>query len=255
MTEPPVRIHLAGRVFLEADGRLLRGEAFPGQQGRLVFAYLVLERGRPVAREELMELLWPRGVPDAAESALNAVVSKLRSVLARGLPPGLCALSGGRGTYDLVLPRHAWVDLEAAAHSVHEAEAAMRAGRARDAYGSSAVAHHIARRPFFPGHGSAWVETRRERLRAVLLRALEVRGAVYLWNGEPALALQCGRDMIAQEPFRESGHRLVMRACAAMGNRAEALQAFARCQALIADELGATPSAETMALFEQLRVA
>ena len=48
---------LAGRVALEADGTLIGEERFPGRQGRLLFAYLVAEQGRPVPHDELAALI------------------------------------------------------------------------------------------------------------------------------------------------------------------------------------------------------
>jgi SARP family transcriptional regulator, regulator of embCAB operon len=153
---PSVRVYLAGRVAVEAAGRLIGPEAFPGQQGRVAFAYLVLERDRPVTREELAEALWPQDLPSAWESALNAIASKLRGVLAR-LGVDKAALLGARGSYELRLPGDTWVDVEVAADAIHDAETALRAGDPARAYGPSAVAHHVARRPFLPGERSAWV--------------------------------------------------------------------------------------------------
>ena len=247
---PLVRVYLAGRVAIESPSGWIRSEAFPSQQARLAFTALVLERGRPLARVELAGVLWPREPPRAAESALNALISKLRTLLVRLGPEWADAILGARGTYELNPPVPLWIDLEAAAEAVHEAEAAVRAARIPLAYGPSAVAHHIARRPFFPGEAGPWVEQWRDRLREIRLRALEVRGAVYLANDEPALALQNGQEMLTIQPFRESGHRLVMRAHAAMGNTAEALLAYEACRRLIAEELGVDPSPQTKATYE-----
>jgi len=247
---PGIRVYLAGRVAIESRTGWIRTEDFPSQQARLAFASLVLERGRPLARNELADILWPRELPRAADSALNALISKLRSLLTRLGPGWTEVLIGARGTYELRPPEPLWIDLEAAAEAVHEAEAAVRLGQVPRAYGPSAVAHHIARRPFFPGEGGRWVETWRDRLREIRLRALEVRGAVYLANAEPALALQNGYEMLTIQPFREAGHRLVMRAQAAMGNTAEALLAYEACRRLIADELGVDPSPQTKAVYE-----
>lgn len=238
-----VRVNVAGRLSVEIDGRLTAADRFPGQQGRVAFAYLVLERGRPITRAELAEAIWPGALPGAWESALTAIVSKLRTLVAPARGP--LRLESGRGSYELRLPAGTWIDVDAAGDAVHDAEAALRAGDARRAYGPSAVAHHIARRPFLPGEQGMWIEARRSRLRDVLLRALEARAEVYLWNCEHSLALQAAKDLLALEPFRESGHRLIIRAHAALGNSAEALLAYEDCRRLIARELGVDPSPQT----------
>lgn len=243
-----VRIHLAGRVSLEVDGRQIEQSAFPGQQGRVVFAYLVAERSRPIERAELAAVLWPGEMPPSGESALTAVVSKVRALVCRA---GLeAALVAAPGCYELRLPPSSWVDVEVAADAIHEAETALRVGDPRRAYGPSAVADHIARRPVLPGAESPWIDRLRARLRAILLRALECRAEVYLWNDELSLAVEAARELTVLEPLRESGHRLLIRALAAAGNAAEALSAYERCRRLIARELGVNPSRQTKAVYE-----
>lgn len=83
MALPSIRIHLAGRISLEADGQVADQQSFAGQQGRLAFAYLVVERSRPVARTELAEVLWPETLAPSWDSALSAIVSKLRATLGK----------------------------------------------------------------------------------------------------------------------------------------------------------------------------
>ena len=65
-------------MAVEADGVLVGEERFPGRQGRLPFACLVAEQGRPVPRDELAEALWGEAPPATWEKALTVLVSKLR---------------------------------------------------------------------------------------------------------------------------------------------------------------------------------
>jgi DNA-binding SARP family transcriptional activator len=247
-----LRIYLAGRVCIEADERLIDQHAFPSQQGRLAFAYLVSERGRPVTRTELAEALWPKELPTSWDASLSAVISKLRSLLGTIGLTDSSTVTGATGCYEIRLPRCTWVDLEAAADSIHEAEAALKAGDAARAYGPSAVAHHIARRPFLPGEEGAWVEHRRDKLRSILIRALECRAEVYLWNHEFPLAVEAARDAVALEPFRETCYQLLMRAHSAAGNVAEALWVYEQCRKLIAEELGVHPSRQTRSVYQEV---
>ncbi|HUG41093.1 MAG TPA: BTAD domain-containing putative transcriptional regulator [Longimicrobiales bacterium] len=247
-----LRIHLSGLITVESKGVVLRPRQFPGQQGRAAFAFLVGHRGSPVARSELAEALWPRARPPAWETAVSALVSKLRSLLGRAGLDGAEAFRSADGCYELHLPRGSWIDHEVLADSIHEAEAALRAGDPARAYGPSAVAHHIARRPFLPGQDGRWFEERRDQLAAILVRALECRAEVYLWNQEHALAAEAAREVVRLRPFRETGYRLLMRAHAAGGNAAEALQVYERCRALISEELGVPPSPETRTLHAEV---
>ena len=74
------RIHLCGAVGVVVDGEH-REWRLPGRQGVLLIAFLIENRRRPLERETLMEVLWPRGRPPAASAALRALLSKLRTVL------------------------------------------------------------------------------------------------------------------------------------------------------------------------------
>lgn len=247
-----MRIYLTGRITLETAERLVEQADFPGQQVRVAFAYLACERKRPVSRSELAEVLWPAHQPPSWDSALSAVVSKLRSLLSKVGPAGFAPVTSASGCYELRLPADCWIDLEAAADSIHAAEAALAAAEPERAYGPSAVAHHIARRPFLAGSEGPWIEHRRDKLRNILIRALECRAEVYLWNREYSLAAEVARDAIGMQPFRETGYRLLMKAHAAAGNGAEALWVYERCRRLISEELGVDPSRETRALHAEV---
>ena len=69
---------------------------------------------------------------------------------------------------------------------------------------------------------------------------------------EPSLAVQYRTELLDLDPFRETAYRQLMQLHAAMGNRAEALRVFERCRTLLRDELGASPSQQTEALFLEI---
>jgi SARP family transcriptional regulator, regulator of embCAB operon len=242
-----LRIYLTGQPCLFTARTLIRADRLPRRQGRLAFALLVGERSRSVPRGELADALWPDGPPPAAEIALSALASKLRALLMEA-GAGRDAISVADSCYHVALPAGTWIDVEAAHASVHEAEAALRAGVRGAAYGPAAVAAAILRRPFLPGIEGDWVEQRREGLRGLLLRGLDVLAEVHAANGEQALAVRAAEQAVALEPFRESGYRRLMRLHDGAGNRGEALRVYQQCRRLLAEELGAAPSPETDAL-------
>ncbi|MFL5962413.1 MAG: ABC transporter substrate-binding protein [Gaiellaceae bacterium] len=240
-----LKISLAGRVSIDADGVLIDEERFPGRQGRLVFAHLVSEHGRPVLRDELAESLWA-GVPPATwEKALGVIASKLRVLLGECGLDGAQMLTSAFGCYHLELPEGSWVDVLAAAQEMDEAEAALARGRPELAKARASKAAAVARLPLLSGEERAWVEGKRRELGDVLERALNCLADACLRSGHASEAAKWAQEAIVLQPFRESGYRRLMHAHAAAGNRAEALQAYERCRRLLADELGAYPSPET----------
>ena len=247
-----LRIYLTGEICVESGRLLVREQRLPRRQGRLAFAYLVSERHRAVARDELAELLWPDSPPTAWEGAVSALVSKLRSLLAElGLERNVIATAFG--CYQLKFPAGAWVDTEAALASVHEAEGALRAGTPHQAYIPTVVAAAILRRPFLPGAEGVWIDSRRDVLRAALVRTLDCRAELHVWNGEPSLALRAAEEAVRLEPYRETGYQRLVRIHLATGNRAEALRVYERCRRLLADELGTRPTGDTEALLGVVR--
>lgn len=239
------RIQLCGHLVVRLNGRRVEGE-LPGRQGRLLFAYLTLNRRRAVTRPELAGALWPVAPPTAADSALNAVLSKLRRVV------GSETLDG-RGELRLVLPG-AWVDTEAALEAIHRAEGAVARRAWVEVWGPARVALHVARRGFFPAEEAPWADEQRHVLADVELRALEAiaESSLGLDAAEHDSALRSGRDLVRLSPYRESGYRLLMRALAAEGNTAEALGVYDQLRVRLRDELGAAPSRPTQALHRTL---
>jgi len=240
-----LRIYLSGEVAVERGEQLLRDADLAGRQGRLALVYLVSERERPVTQSELAELLWPESLPPSWPVALSAVISKLRQKLGTlGLDRDRIIANAFR-CYQFRPPIKTWIDLEAAADAVHQAEGAVLANQPQAAYGPSLIATTITRRPFLTGEDAQWVMARRDRLRDILIRALDCRVEALIWNGELALAQDQARAAVQLEPFRESGYRRLMEVLVKKGDRAEAVRVYNDCRRLLAEELGVTPSDET----------
>lgn len=247
------RIYLTGAISVERDARLVEERHFPGRQGRLAFVFLTSERHRSIGRDELVDVLWSDAPPPGVDSAMAALLSKLRAVLRRaGLAPADAAIDARSGGVQLRLPSAAWVDLEAAADAIDEAEGALRAGDTGPAWSAANVAVTIGRRSFLASEEAPWIEARRTKLRATLVRGLQCLSDVSAGNGESSLAVQYAKEIVALEPFQETAYQHVMRLHAQMGNRAEALRVFGQCRQLLREELGTSPSPQTAAVFLEI---
>jgi DNA-binding SARP family transcriptional activator len=90
------------RVFFRHREDVLE-EKLPGRQGRLLFAYLAVNRARSIPRSELLHILWPKEAPAAAESGLAAILAKLRRALGN-------STFEGKHDLRLMLPADAWIE-------------------------------------------------------------------------------------------------------------------------------------------------
>jgi SARP family transcriptional regulator, regulator of embCAB operon len=243
---PWTRIQLCGPTVIEWNGERLDGH-LPGRQGRLLFAYLVLNRHRLASRDELVEALWPLGAPSAIETGLNALISKLRKVLGPGA-------IDGRSSLRLRLGGDVRVDVEAAAKAAHRAESQIALGQWKRAWAPSLVALFVAEREFLPGEEAPWIDEQRQYLADVRLRALEAYAAAAFGTGGTELpaAVRAGHQLVRLVPLRESGYQVLMQALALQGNVGEALCVYTSLREVLRDELGVSPSAQSQAVYDHL---
>jgi DNA-binding SARP family transcriptional activator len=240
------RIQLCGRLVVRIHGER-RETSLPGRKGRLLFAYLALNRERPIGRGELLTAVSGEDAAPAESAALSVVLSKLR----RAIGDDLIA---GRSQLELALPDDALVDVEAALEGVHRAESHIAAGEWAEAWGPAAMAAHIPARGLLPGLEASWLDDWRRRLDDVRVRGLESLAASALGLGGPALPVATRAAGIATElaPFRENAYRLLMESQEAAGNVAEALLAYERLRLLLRDELGVAPGQAVQAVYRRL---
>jgi DNA-binding SARP family transcriptional activator/DNA-binding NarL/FixJ family response regulator len=241
------RIQVCGRLTVELQGRRLEDQ-LRGRQGRLLFAYLVLHRDRPVRRDELAEALWSgRGTPPAYESLLAPPLSRLRKALGAGVLEGRSELA-------LNLPAGAEVDWETARESVPLARRALDAGDVQAAWDAARAAIEIADRGLLPGLEAPWIDARRGELGDLRVEALEALATAGARLGGAALpeAETAARAAVQAEPFRESARAVLMEVLRARGNAAEALRVYEDVRILLREELGASPGPGLVNLHEQL---
>ncbi|MEJ5310629.1 MAG: BTAD domain-containing putative transcriptional regulator [Anaerolineae bacterium] len=240
---PPLRILTLGGFQVFQGGIPIPTEAWQRRKTRHLLLYLLLRRA-PVARDELLDVLWPDLPPDSAALALNTTFSELRHILEPQLSRGTPSHYLERDEETLTLRRTAglWCDVWAF-------EEAARAGVA----GATQVLA-LYRGDFLPEEPYVdWALRERERLRErylnVLMAWLEERVHAEAWPEGVELA----RRILEREPWLEEVWRMLMTCLAKVGRRSEALRAYQECARALRAELDADPAPETQALYETLR--
>src|SRR5262249_18051671 len=198
---------------------------------------------RSQRRETLSALLWGSHFDAQAKQNLRQALFRLRKML------GEDALAGDSEVVSL--------NPAAVLSDVGRFEALVREG-SRDALSAAA---ELYRGPLVDDVAvseegwSEWLTAERERLTELALGALLRLGEQELAAGRAGQALKAGQRAIALNNMREDAHRLIVRALAAAGRRAEALKHYQDLVALLKRELNADPDAATRSLAAELRSA
>ena len=94
-----VRIQMMGNFLIFIDEQRVENPVSKSRKGTALMEFLVLHRGRPVPNQQLLSALWPEHSVSNPENALKTLVSRMRTLLnqmAEGL--GACIVSD-RGAY------------------------------------------------------------------------------------------------------------------------------------------------------------
>ncbi|PWK52312.1 DNA-binding SARP family transcriptional activator [Actinoplanes xinjiangensis] len=212
-----------------------------GPRLRALLAMLLLDAGRAVPIDRLIDGLYGDTPPAGAANALQSQVSRLRQSLPVELGPAGYRLAAAPDDVDV----HRFAALAADGHR------ALAAGEPQRAVTLLREAAGLWRgEPLVDVRDAPFAQAQAARLGELRLTALENRydAELALPAPLPADAITELRDLIAAHPLRERPRALLMRALAAEGRPAEALTAFEDARRTLADELGADPSPELSAL-------
>ncbi|MFE7960222.1 BTAD domain-containing putative transcriptional regulator [Streptomyces sp. NPDC057413] len=215
-----------------------------GPRPRALLTLLLLDAGRAVPADRLLDGLYGAEPPAEAANALQSQISRLRRRLAphagiEAAPAGY-RLTAGPDTVDA----HRFSRLAA------EGRAALGAGDHARAAALLRDAVALWRGPALPDLPGAHAE--RSRLQELRLTAVQDRIEADLALGGGAELVPELRALLAEHPLSERLYGQLMRALHAGGRPAEALTVFEEARRTLAEELGADPSPELAALHADL---
>jgi DNA-binding SARP family transcriptional activator len=198
--------------------------------------FLRLEGARAISRSRLGTLLWGGGTERPARHSLSQTLARLRSVL------GWEMLSVSRDTAT-------WRG-DLACDAALLDEPGEDPSTVCDLYTGDFVAGLIL------GSGAedfeAWADAKRARYRLKAVQLLETCAGEAERRGEPELALRLSLRAVEIEPLFQAGHRRVMRAWDALGERALALRHYHALERTLRTEVGTLPDPCTRAVAAQL---
>jgi DNA-binding SARP family transcriptional activator len=233
-----LRIRAVGGLAVEQDGAPVSGAA--AQPRRLAILAVLARAGkRGASRERLLALLWPDASEDASRNVLNHALYTLRRDLG-----STDAISG---------VRELRLEPSLIESDVAEFEEMVATGELERAVG-------VYTGPFLDGFrlpGSPeferWVEGERDALAHRHADALERLARATAQRGDSLAAASWWRRLAALDPLNARVTIELMRALAAAGDRAGALQHARIYEALLEEHLDLSPDRQVVELAKKLR--
>jgi DNA-binding SARP family transcriptional activator len=241
-----LHIRVLGPPLIEYDGVASTRPEWGRERVRSLLCWLVARRR--ASRAETEAALWPDLDGVAAGANLRTTLGYLQRVLEPGRDPGEAPFFV-RGDADVLAlaQEHVTVDAWELERLLGEAAAAESAGAPSRALAAYEAATALWGGDYLAGVYDDWAGPERDRLRARFLAASVRAGELLLAIGAGERALALATRAIEAEPWSEPGHRLVIAAHLARGDRAAARRALTRCHAAL-DDLGVEPEEATVML-------
>ena len=233
---------------MDDDGRPV---ALGGAKQRALLAVLLLEAGRVVSAERLIDALWGDSPPSDVRHALQVYVSELRKALAG---------NGTRSSQIVTRPSGYLIEVDPEDLDLGRFESHAEAGRRALSSGDTERAAAFLREALALFRGPPLADLALEpfagpaiaRIDELRLTALEDRIEAELQTGRHAELVPELQQLVATEPLRERLRGNLMLALYRSGRQADALGTYQDGRSILAEELGIDPMPELRALYEAI---
>ena len=233
------RLRLLGSVQVERNEAPLEG--FKSRKALALLGYLATQ-SHPVERGYLTSLFWPDKPEARARNNLSQILHNLLS-----LWPD--CLKSDRFTVQFSPGHNDWVDTAEFTQLTTKKDPV-----------SLALATELYQADFMAGmymddcsEFEQWLRLEQESWRQQVKQVLCQLVAHYTGRNELDQALQYATRLLAIDPCQEDIHRRKMQLLVQSGQRSAALAQYETCCRILNEEVGVTPEAETVALYEQIR--
>lgn len=246
---PVMAVRLFGGMEISVGGERLDSPLFQKQKAKTLLAILVLRRGKEVARQEILDIIWPGASGKRAVNNFYSLWSALRRALGDGR--GECPYVVRHQTSCMVDPRYVESDVEEFDKACRmllfgqpEIESWMRAfARLQDDFSCDLLPSET---------GNAFIERQRRQYRTRLVGAYTAAAERLCDIDEPRAALCFAYAAFEKSERREDVFCALMRAQMLAGQRSLAMETFMECKAFMAEELGMDLSERMMRLHRDL---
>nr|WP_225953310.1 BTAD domain-containing putative transcriptional regulator [Kibdelosporangium phytohabitans] len=224
----PVRLHAAGKAVEVGEPRR-----------QAVLAVLLIDAGRTVDVDVLVDRVWGEAPPKHVRRSLQAHITRIRRALEQADPDGAQVVRDSGGYRITIRPQQVDVFRFRSAFQDHPTDAAaLRA------------ALLLWQGEPLAGLRGPWVERTRTALRHEYVAAVVAWAEAEIRGGNPLATIARLTELADEHPLQEMAAAALMRALYAVGRGADALARYERIRLALRDELGADPGPELVAVHQ-----
>ncbi len=252
---PPLTVQLLGGFRLLRGDEPVADDAWPRPIVLRLFHYFALRRGVALARDRILDDLWPDTAPDKAWTTFRSVYSRLRSVLepfvrSKG-PNRYLALEGDSYRFDpLDVVTLDFEHFEATVRATLQAATQADVPPLSEAFLNALTGYQ----PLLPALPYAeWLLDTRQRLDDLHIDGCLYAAETLLVHGRAQEAERWARRVIDGAPWLEEAYAALMRALSRQGQRSAALRVYGEAVAALHAEFEVPPSPQTEWLATRLR--
>jgi DNA-binding SARP family transcriptional activator len=246
-----MKVFFLGHFQTMLNERLLDG--WPSKKGKSIFAYLSYHHSKPIFRDKLMDVFWPKSMAESARNSLNVVIHGLRKRLQQ-FDAEREYIVFKNECYCINPEIDIWTDVE-------ELRVLWRKARAvENSEGLDAAAQFYAQiAAIYNGDFMSdeiyedWSTLERENLKEIYLVTLEKISESRFRAGNFAEAIGICKAILERDNCREEIYRRLMCCYQKTGRRDKGLMVYRKCVHALKTELDVTPSAATIELYQKIR--
>jgi DNA-binding SARP family transcriptional activator len=242
-------VRLFGDFEILRGGQKVDGPELHRRKVRQLLIHLVLNMGRGLARDAIMEKLWPGKDYAHAKANFYATWSRLGRTLAQGTE-GISYISNNNGFCRL--------EIESVLTDVLEFEQLSKfilfeEGSVEQRIEAVFRLDQVYRGDLLSGYlGDQYVIAAQQRYRSMLVDVMIAASRLFSREGNDTNAVWFARKAYDTDSTREDVYRTLMAMQDKAGQRTSALRTYFDCKQFLSDELGILPSQKTTALYQEL---
>ena len=244
-------VSFLGKIMIQLpDGTVVKGKLWNRIKTQALFAYLMMMPGKPVARDLILDALWPEMPHQSALRNLNTTVYNLRRSLEPNLGQGKDSqfVYYNNAHYWLENNLPPWIDYQTFEAHLRQARQTALVDQKLALYQK---ALSLYQGDFLEDLNSItdWHLAEQARLQHLYLAALKETAVLQEQQQETEAAQEIYAQLYLSDPYNETAVQGLMRLALQQGERATVVSYYTQFAQTLQQEMGITPNKETTRLY------